>query len=101
MKPVTRIYLHDENNERFFGEGPCRLLHGIEEYGSLRSAAIHMNMAYTKAFSLIRHAETALGFPLTEKQIGGKNGGGRWRRNVSSGIASAGAAMLFFALFRR
>lgn len=76
MKPVTRIYLHDENNERFFGEGPCRLLHGIEEYGSLRSAAIHMNMAYTKAFSLIRHAETALGFPLTEKQIVGKNGGG-------------------------
>ncbi len=76
MKPVMRIYLYDEDNERFFGEGPCRLLHGIEEYGSLRSAAIHMNMAYTKAFSLIKHAETALGFPLTEKQIGGKNGGG-------------------------
>lgn len=76
MKPVTRIYLYDEENERFFGEGPCCLLHGIEDHGSLRSAAIHMNMAYSKAFSMIRHAEKALGFPLTEKQIGGKNGGG-------------------------
>lgn len=30
-----------------------------------------MNMAYTKAFHLIRHAEEELGFPLTEKTIGG------------------------------
>ncbi|MEI3579823.1 MAG: hypothetical protein V8Q30_07525 [Acutalibacteraceae bacterium] len=33
-------------------------------------------MAYTKAFHLIRHAEEELGFPLTEKTIGGTGGGG-------------------------
>ena len=39
MRPVIRVYLYDENGERFFGEGPCRLLHAIEQTGSLRAAA--------------------------------------------------------------
>lgn len=75
MKSVTNIYLY-ENGEKFFGEGPCRLLRGIEKSGSLRSAAMEMNMSYSKAFSIINRAEKALGFPLTEKSIGGKGGGG-------------------------
>ena len=33
-------------------------------------------MGYSKAFHLIRHAEEELGFPLTEKTIGGTGGGG-------------------------
>ena len=37
-------------------------MHAIEETGSLRAAAISMNMAYTKALKLIRNAEAALGF---------------------------------------
>lgn len=75
MKSVTSIYLY-ENGEKFFGEGPCRLLHGIERKGSLRAAAMEMNMSYSKAFSIINRAEKVLGFPLTEKSIGGKGGGG-------------------------
>ena len=39
MKAVTKITFLDENEEKFFGEGPCRLLHGVEETGSLRAAA--------------------------------------------------------------
>ena len=39
MKPALRVMLCDDAGERFFGEGPCRLLHLIEETGSLRSAA--------------------------------------------------------------
>lgn len=76
MKNLSRVYLFDDDNNKFFGEGPCRLLHAIEKEGSLRAAAQSMNMAYTKALSLIKKAETALGFPLTEKAIGGKGGGG-------------------------
>lgn len=75
MRSVTNVYLY-ENEEKFFGEGPCRLLHGIERTGSLRAAAIEMNMSYSKAISLINRAEKALKFPLTEKKIGGKGGGG-------------------------
>lgn len=76
MKPVTRIYLCDDDQNRFFGEGPCRLLRAVEKNGSLRAAAGSMNMAYSKALSILRRAESVLGFALTEKSIGGKGGGG-------------------------
>ena len=45
MKAVTKITFLDDNNEKFFGEGPARLLHGVEKSGSLRAAAISMDMA--------------------------------------------------------
>ena len=76
MQPNIRVMLFDENGERFFGEGPCRLLHAIEQTGSLRAAAQSMQMAYTKALGLVRHAEQVLGIALTEHKIGGKCGGG-------------------------
>ena len=63
MKAVTRITFCDDNDEKFFGEGPCRLLHAIEETGSLRSAAISMGLAYTKALRIIKNADNeAYGF---------------------------------------
>ena len=76
LKVKTKITFLDENNNKFFGEGPARLLHAIEEYGSLRTAALSMDMAYTKALKLIKNAEQALGFPLTTRTTGGKTGGG-------------------------
>lgn len=68
MQPNIRVMLFDEDGERFFGEGPCRLLHAIEQTGSLRAAAQSMQMAYTKALGLVRHAEQVLGFALTERK---------------------------------
>lgn len=76
MKAVTRITFFDDHGEKFFGEGPARLLHGVEETGSLRSAAMTMGMAYTKALRILRNAEEALGFPLTTRVVGGRCGGG-------------------------
>lgn len=76
MKPVTRIQLYNENGEKFFGEGPCRLLRLVEETGSLRCAAASMEMAYSKALKLVKQAEEALGIPLTQRSVGGKDGGG-------------------------
>lgn len=35
-----------------------------------------MDMAYTKALKLLKNAEAALGFPLTVRLTGGKDGGG-------------------------
>ena len=64
MKAVTRIVFLDDDGEKFFGEGPARLLRGIQDKGSLRASAHAMEMAYTKALSIIRNAENALGFPL-------------------------------------
>ena len=76
MKSDIRVFLCDNDNLRFFGEGPCRLLHLIEETGSLRAAALSMGMAYTKALHLMKRAEKNLGFSLTARTIGGKGGGG-------------------------
>lgn len=76
MKPILRVQLCDDAGERFFGEGPCRLLHLIEETGSLRCAAGAMGMSYSKALHIVKRAEGELGFPLTCKTIGGKGGGG-------------------------
>ena len=76
MKAQTKIIFLDENDHKFFGEGPARLLHAIEKHGSLRTAALSMNMAYTKALKMIKNAESALGFPLTTRTTGGKTGGG-------------------------
>ena len=76
MKAITKITFLDDKGEKFFGEGPARLLHGIEEKGSLRAAALSMGMAYTKALTLIKNAEAALDFPLVIRTAGGKSGGG-------------------------
>lgn len=76
MKAVTKIIFLNDDGEKFFGEGPARLLRGVEETGSLRGAAMGMHMAYTKALKLIKNAEAALGFPLITRVTGGKDGGG-------------------------
>ena len=76
MKTVTRITFWDEKGEKFFGEGPAKLLRGIEKTGSLRAAALDMDMAYTKALKILKNAENALGFSLTKRTAGGKSGGG-------------------------
>lgn len=76
MKALTRIIFVDEEEQKFFGEGPCRLLRGVNETGSLRASAMGMGMSYTKALKLLKNAEAALGCPLTMRTTGGKDGGG-------------------------
>lgn len=76
MKPVTKIIFTDDNGIKFFGEGPLRLLRSVERTGSLRAAAMEMEMAYSKATKLLRQAEHHLGFPLTTRSAGGRDGGG-------------------------
>ena len=44
MKTTSKIMFLNDEGEKFFGEGPVRLLHKVEETGSLRSAAISMKM---------------------------------------------------------
>lgn len=76
MRALTKITFLNDEGEKFFGEGPCRLLRMVEETGSLHSAAVAMGMAYTKAMKIMKNAEKSLGFALTTRAIGGKNGGG-------------------------
>ena len=72
MKLKFGIYFCDDEGEKFFGEGPYQLLRGIDELGSLRASAKRMGMAYTKAFGILKRAEDAFAFPLTQRKIGGR-----------------------------
>jgi len=74
MKLTYKIWL-EQNGGRAFGEGPYRLLRGVELTGSLREAAAGLGMAYSKARRVIDNCERSLGFPLTLRQRGGATGG--------------------------
>ena len=59
-----------------FGPGVAQLLHSVQELHSLRAAALSMDMAYSKAWTIIKNSEKALGFSLLDSTTGGKGGGG-------------------------
>ena len=74
FRPVLTIRIFSE--DKCFGPGIYELLENVRQYGSLRSAATSMNMAYSKAWRLVHECEEKLGFKLLTLSTGGKNGGG-------------------------
>lgn len=73
MKLTPRFY---QNGERVFGPGVAELLKRVQEHHSLRAAAFSMEMAYSKAWQIIRTAEDGFGCKLLSSTIGGRHGGG-------------------------
>ena len=73
FKMTVRFYAADH---KVFGPGIAQLLHRVQEYHSLRAAALSMDMAYSKAWTVLRTAEEQLGFKLLHSSTGGKGGGG-------------------------
>jgi molybdate transport system regulatory protein len=74
MRVVYKVWL--DCGGKAFGDGPCDLLRGVEQTGSLHQAAADMSMSYSKAWRLIQTMEKRLGFTLIERKIGGASGGG-------------------------
>lgn len=70
------IRLFSDNDEHFFGPGIATLLHRVQKHHSLRAAAASMDMAYSKAWRIIRSAESVFGCPLLVSRTGGHGGGG-------------------------
>ncbi|MPM34494.1 hypothetical protein SDC9_81077 [bioreactor metagenome] len=62
--------------EKCFGPGVADLLERVDRLKSLRKATIEMDMAYSKAWKIVKIAEANLGFQLLESVTGGKDGGG-------------------------
>lgn len=71
-KITIRIFGED----KYFGPGVAALLRGVRQHHSLRAAAQSMDMAYSKAWKIIRQAENGLGLKLLTSTTGGKGGGG-------------------------
>lgn len=74
MRLMYKIWL--DYRGRAFGDGPARLLTGVEQTGSLRKAAQELGMSYNKAWRILHAAEERLGFPLLDRNVGGSLGGG-------------------------
>ena len=62
--------------EKCFGPGVAQLLRHVQEFHSLRSAAKAMNMAYSKAWTIVKSSERILGVQLLHTSVGGRSGGG-------------------------
>lgn len=74
LHPVITVRLYTD--EKCFGPGVAMLLERVERLHSLRSAAMDMDMAYSKAWTILRNAEKCLGFKLISSTTGGRHGGG-------------------------
>ena len=74
LHPVLSIRLF--KNDKCFGSGAAQLLRQVEAHTSLRGAARSMDMAYSKAWTVMRKCEEELGFPLLIYSTGGHHGGG-------------------------
>jgi molybdate transport system regulatory protein len=74
MRLRAKLWL--DYDGRAFGDGPARLLTGVEHSGSLRKAAQELGMSYNKAWRILHAAEERLGFALLDRSVGGSLGGG-------------------------
>ena len=74
LKVTLRLYSDDD--QRCFGPGIATLLQRVREHHSLRAGAASMEMAYSKAWRIIRTAESVFGCKMLHSTIGGAHGGG-------------------------
>lgn len=71
-----RLSIRLFRTEKCFGPGIAQLLELVEEHRSLRGAAKAMDMAYSKAWTMVRRCEESSGRQLLIYATGGRNGGG-------------------------
>ncbi|MBE6909449.1 MAG: LysR family transcriptional regulator [Ruminococcaceae bacterium] len=74
LRAVLSVRLFTDR--KCFGPGVAELLRRVDEHRSLRAAAQSMEMAYSKAWTIMKNAEEGLGVKLLASSTGGKGGGG-------------------------
>lgn len=65
-----------KGDAKVFGPGIAELLERIDRCASIRTATMEMHIAYSKAWTMLRACEEALGYSLIERKVGGEGGGG-------------------------
>lgn len=73
MELDTKLYLVDDEGNKFMGIGVLWLLENIGSEQSLRKASIKMNLSYSKAFNMLKTLEKEVGHPFVERKRGGAN----------------------------
>jgi molybdate transport system regulatory protein len=70
-----KLWLSSVSGEGIISEETYGLLQGVLEKGSLSAAASKLGISYRKAWGDLKKAEELLGYELTEKKRGGREGG--------------------------
>lgn len=70
-----KLWLSSLSGEGIISEEVYTLLLGIREKSSLKAASEDAGISYRKSWGDIKKAESLLGYELTEKTRGGKEGG--------------------------
>ena len=71
MELKTKIYLVDEEDDKFMGIGVLWLLQEVAGTQSLNKAATNLGISYTKAFNMVKNLEKALGKEVLLRKKGG------------------------------
>lgn len=75
FKIKYKIWLETTDNDGILGDGKWKLLKTINETGSLKAAMKKHGLTYRKTWDNLNKIECFLGFPIIERQRGGKEGG--------------------------
>jgi len=70
-----KLWLSSLSGEGIISEEIYTLLTGIRDKGSLKAASEDAGISYRKAWGDLKNAESLLGYELTQKTRGGKEGG--------------------------
>ena len=71
MELSTKLYILDDDGNKFMGAGVLWLLEGIKETGSLLAASERMGLSYSKARGMLEHIEQATGHSMIDRRKGG------------------------------
>jgi molybdate transport system regulatory protein len=71
MDMKTKLYLVDNQGEKFMGIGVLWLLKRIDSAGSLRAAAATLGISYSKAYTMVSNLEQKIGVPVVNRKRGG------------------------------
>ena len=69
IAPRIKLSLQSQSGQdsAVFGSGVAQLCRGVEQWGSLNRAAKEMNMAYSKAWRIVKYTEASFGIQLLER----------------------------------
>ncbi|NCC64512.1 MAG: LysR family transcriptional regulator [Spirochaetia bacterium] len=71
MELKSKLYLVDEEGNKFMGIGVLWLLEMVAEHNSLRKAALALGISYSKAYSMVQNLEKRLGVAFLNRRKGG------------------------------
>jgi molybdate transport repressor ModE-like protein len=71
IRPRVKFWL-ELDDERAFCPGVYRILKAVERTGSIKDAAAEIGRSYRFVWGKLKQVERALGAPLVETRVGGK-----------------------------